>query len=178
MAWRNTHSLKFIILNRIKNKTVYKRIAIWLLTILYLGLIFLFSNQTGPQSNKISNEIANEIKQTVSLPHILHEKNFIRNLDYNYILRKCAHVTEYFLLFILLYIALRLCSQKIKTSTIFAFTFCIIFSCLDEFHQSLIGSRTPALKDVIIDVSGALLGFISIYTIKLVKCTLEKIFYS
>ena len=171
---RKRFSLKYIVLHGIKKKTIYKKVAIWLIILLYVAIIFSFSNQTGLQSDRISKGIVNEIKQTVSLPHIIQEKKFIQSLDYNYLLRKCAHVTEYFLLFILMYFAFRISGVKSKMAALITFTFCIVYSCLDEYHQSFVGSRTPSIKDVIIDVSGSILALIAIYFIKFIKFKIEK----
>ena len=36
--------------------------------------------------------------------------------------------------------------------------FCVGFACTDEFHQSFVGGRSPAVRDVCIDTAGALIG--------------------
>ena len=79
------------------------------------------------------------------------------------VMRKSAHVSEYAILALLLWRALRsdptLCT---KTSMLFGTVLfaCAIFAASDEFHQSFVRSRTPSVRDVILDVTGAVLGLL------------------
>jgi VanZ family protein len=77
--------------------------------------------------------------------------------------RKCAHVTEYAVLALLLWRALRsVPALRTKTLMIFGATLlgCALFAATDEFHQTFIKSRTPSVRDVLLDVAGALLGLL------------------
>jgi VanZ family protein len=77
--------------------------------------------------------------------------------------RKCAHVTEYAILALLLWRALRsLAVLRTKTLMVFgaALLACALFAASDEFHQTFVKSRTPSLRDVLLDVGGALLGLL------------------
>jgi VanZ family protein len=77
--------------------------------------------------------------------------------------RKCAHVMEYTVLALLLWRALRsvptLCT---KTLVVFLAVLlgCALFAATDEFHQTFVKSRTPSVRDVLLDVAGALLGLL------------------
>lgn len=73
----------------------------------------------------------------------------------NLILRKTAHVTEYFILGLLLYHAL--------SGGLISFRFSLAcwvlaggaaFALIDEFHQSFTTFRTPSLADSALDFSG------------------------
>ena len=77
------------------------------------------------------------------------------------IIRKLGHLTEYAILAALLWRALRSGTDwKSKKWILFAVVWiaCAIFAASDEFHQSFVPSRTPALHDVMIDICGALIG--------------------
>jgi VanZ family protein len=37
---------------------------------------------------------------------------------------------------------------------------CALFAASDEFHQTFVKSRTPSVRDVLLDVTGALLGLL------------------
>ena len=37
---------------------------------------------------------------------------------------------------------------------------CSVFAASDEFHQTFVKSRTPSVRDVLLDVAGALLGLL------------------
>ena len=76
-------------------------------------------------------------------------------------IRKLGHLTEYAILAMLLWRALRGGTRwQTKTSILFlvaAFS-CAIFAASDEFHQSFILSRTSSPADIMIDICGALIG--------------------
>ena len=77
--------------------------------------------------------------------------------------RKCAHVTEYAVLALLLWRAVRsLPTLRPKTLIIFGAVLlgCGLFAASDEFHQMFVKSRTPSIRDVFLDVGGALLGLL------------------
>jgi VanZ family protein len=77
--------------------------------------------------------------------------------------RKCAHVTEYAVLALLLWRALRNVSVlRTKTLLVFGAVLlgCALFAASDEFHQTFVKSRTPSVRDVLLDVTGALLGLL------------------
>jgi len=77
--------------------------------------------------------------------------------------RKCAHVTEYAVLALLLWRALRsVPTLGRKTLTVFGAVLlgCALFAASDEFHQTFVKSRTPSIRDVFLDVGGALLGLL------------------
>jgi VanZ family protein len=77
--------------------------------------------------------------------------------------RKCAHVTEYAVLAVLLWRALRSVPVlRPKTLVVFGTVLlgCALFAASDEFHQTFVKSRTPSVRDVLLDVAGALLGLL------------------
>ena len=77
--------------------------------------------------------------------------------------RKCAHVIKYTVLALLLWRALRsLPTLRTKTLMVFSAVLlgCALFAATDEFHQTFVRSRTPSVRDVLLDVAGALLGLL------------------
>jgi VanZ family protein len=77
--------------------------------------------------------------------------------------RKLGHVTEYAVLAALLWRAFRGgTAWGMKMSILFAFVLigCGVFAVSDEFHQSFVSSRTASGNDVLIDISGALIGLV------------------
>ena len=78
-------------------------------------------------------------------------------------IRKCGHVTEYAVLALLWWRALRsLPVLRTKTLIVFGAVLlgCAMFAASDEFHQVFVKSRTPSVRDVLLDVTGALLGLL------------------
>jgi len=79
------------------------------------------------------------------------------------VMRKCAHVGEYAVLALLLWRALRsVPTLQTKRPILFIAVLiaCAVFAASDEFHQSFVKSRTPSIRDVLLDVSGALMGLL------------------
>jgi VanZ family protein len=91
------------------------------------------------------------------------------------IIRKLGHVTEYAILAVLMWRALRGGTVwKSKTSILFTIVWiaCAVFAASDEFHQSFVPSRTASFHDVMIDICGALIGLsicVALATRKVVK---------
>lgn len=72
------------------------------------------------------------------------------------IVRKSAHVTEYAVFALLVARALMGSSRPLLARGWFAMS-CLLLTTLavtDEYHQSFVASRTPAVTDVLIDTSG------------------------
>jgi VanZ family protein len=70
-------------------------------------------------------------------------------------IRKCGHLTEYFILSWLLLRGIR--AGRAETHLKWALLAIILvagYACLDEFHQIFVPGRTPAVSDVLIDTTG------------------------
>ena len=85
--------------------------------------------------------------------------NLKTGLEYDFILRKIAHVTEFFILTFFLYRAFK-GSFDIGVFQLFIYPAALsfLYAVSDEFHQSLVPGRSPAVRDVFIDTIG-ILGF-------------------
>ncbi len=76
------------------------------------------------------------------------------------IIRKCGHVTEYFVLGLLLFRAFRGDSIDSGTRrwTFAAFVVLLLYAASDEYHQSFVVARTASLSDIVIDAAGGVLA--------------------
>jgi len=72
------------------------------------------------------------------------------------ILRKMAHMTEYGILYLLLYRSFDGFKQKTTISIMIA----IMYAISDEWHQGFVEGRMSAYTDVIIDSIGILIFFV------------------
>lgn len=145
-----------------------KRIIIsWLIVVIWAILIFIMSGMDTNESNSKSKNTLNEIvEKTVETtngmgitdkhPSENRMKDFIEK--YNYLFRKFAHASEYFILTILLLIALKNSGVVDKKIFVFAVCICFLYACSDEFHQLFVDGRTGQFSDTLIDTFG---GFIS-----------------
>jgi VanZ family protein len=78
-------------------------------------------------------------------------------------IRKCVHVGEYAVLALLMWRALRRgisVSMQMPTVCGVVLVGCALFAVSDEFHQTFVKSRTPSVRDVLLDVTGAPLGLL------------------
>ena len=131
-----------------------KKLQKWLCLLLWMGIIFLFSHQ--PHSAEATQSIVEKF-----LPN-LKDDTIINIL--NFLIRKTAHFTEYFILAFLTYSLLKEYKNKRVNMTIKTLIFCFLYACSDELHQTFVEGRSGVLKDCWIDLIGSVF-FIIIQTI-------------
>ncbi len=110
--------------------------------IVWMSIIFILSNDTN------SNEVTHAAIKNV---FNIYNKQILEIV--NYIIRKCAHITEYLILFFLIKTNLKEYKINPKKALIISIIFCLLYSISDEYHQYLVG-RTGEFKDVLIDMLG------------------------
>ena len=149
-----------------------KVIILGIMIILWMGLIFYMSSNTGEDSGGISGDIVkyvistfdkitNASQETVKY----HESREFMDKA-NYYFRKTCHFGEYMILSILL-ISFIISLDKfiIIKCSLYSSLISIFYACTDEFHQLLVPGRGASIKDIIIDSFGALFGIIVVYFI-------------
>jgi len=110
-----------------------KKIKLWLPVFIWAGVIFSFSSMSINQSESFSW------------------------LDF--VIKKSAHVTEYAILYWLLFRAM---SQNNKDASrkvfIKVFVLTVLYALSDEWHQTFVPGREGTLRDVGFDTIGALIS--------------------
>lgn len=128
--------------------------------IVWLIVIFMFSNQGGETStitsNNVSKNIFNIYEKISSKTYSKEEKEKIIESSIT-VVRKTAHVFEYFILGLLLINALKDYRKFDYRLLIYSIVLCFICAFFDEFHQLFIPNRTGRVVDTFIDS----IGFIS-----------------
>lgn len=121
------------------------RISLWLPVLLWAGLIWYFSDQ----------------------PKMTVEETFGVWVDF--ILRKIAHFTEYFVLAALLWRASRRSFDfSRKGHATFSLAASFFYAVSDEFHQTLVpGFREGSFRDVVIDFAGVWVAVSLLYRLSL-----------
>lgn len=128
--------------------------------LIMLFFIFCFSAQDGEESGSLSYHISCEVvHKTASVLSLDYTEEEILNTanSIHLLIRKAAHVSEYFLLTMLLYLPMRVliltkCSTKKRL--LLCFVLAVIFAALDEFHQTFVAGRSGNPTDVLIDSLG------------------------
>ncbi len=152
------------------NKQKLKIIISYILVILWMIVIFMFSNVDSYHSNSTSKGAINKVVDKVDEGAVnvgikdkplntLEKQNIVNEI--NLPVRKIIHFTEYLILCLLWINALRV--SNIKYKYIISILICIIYAFTDEYHQTFINGRTGQLLDVLIDSSGVIVGSIIYY---------------
>lgn len=128
-----------------------KKIIKTLLFLSWLILIYLLSAETGDQSGSLSDGILLSIAKLLK---ITDTKAFVDT--FGFFIRKLAHFSEYFILYILTYECFKEynCPKLIVVSVLF----CVLYASFDEFHQLFVDGRCGQLSDVMIDSSGSIVS--------------------
>lgn len=116
--------------------------------LLWMGLIFVMSHQDGTTSSKTSEWVLSLLRWL----NIDYET--LKGYNLRFYVRKLAHMTEYFILYLLSYRLLRQYyapSQALWWSLLLT----IGYAGTDEFHQTFIPGRVGTIVDVGIDSMGA-----------------------
>ena len=79
----------------------------------------------------------------------------------HFLVRKCAHFTEYFILSLLILRGIRAGAKGMHLRwALLTILLVAGYASLDEFHQSFVPGRTAAVGDVLIDTSGGAVALI------------------
>ena len=111
------------------------------------------SQQTG----QVSSGQSGKIVLLLSKIGIEISKDNISNITF--IIRKSAHFTEYFILYILLFNVIK---HYIHTKKIIFYSIMgvIIYAVSDELHQYFVPERSSTIKDLFIDSCGGIVASI------------------
>jgi VanZ family protein len=144
--------------NQLTKHNRIKLVNKWLPVLLWATVIFLFSTEhfAAPQSSRILGPLLNWL-----FPGITPEQF----ASVQFVVRKLGHWFEYLILAVLLYRALHAESggRSAVRPGVMTIAFALVWAITDEFHQSLVPSRTASIVDVIIDGFGALCGTFWMY---------------
>jgi VanZ family protein len=125
----------------------------WLPVILWSSFIFLMSTGTFSAKNTFST-----VRMVLGFlcPHLTSHQVITAHAT----IRKAAHVSEYFVLGILLFRAFRVSSAGVWKWqwALLAVAAVVVWALGDEFHQSFVPTRTASIGDVGIDTAGGILA--------------------
>jgi len=147
--------------NKKSVKSMLFKFIVWVPVILMYMLIFGFSDQNGEESGGLSYKVSEFIVDVADVFVDIDSgsREDIIN-DIQLPVRKLAHMTEYAVLSVLIYIALTVDGLKYKLCKVFSLALTFVFACSDEFHQLFVPGRCGAFSDVLIDTAGAFIAVI------------------
>ena len=133
-----------------------------ILVLLWMVMIFLLSNEVAVKSSKKSDGL---IIKSVELftGKSLSDQEKEKVLKYLvFPVRKCAHLSLYLILGILVISLLREYMVINTKLVLLSLLICFLYACSDEIHQLFVPGRSGEVRDVLIDTLGACLG-VSLY---------------
>ena len=129
-----------------------RRLRQWALPIVWAAVIWTFSTQWF-SAQDTSNWILPVLQWL--LPHASHRTLWLLHKG----IRKLAHVTEYMIFSLILLRGVRGERKGWQLNwALAALGIAVGYAALDELHQMFVPGRGPAIRDVLIDATGAALG--------------------
>jgi VanZ family protein len=128
-----------------------RNVKYWVPVLLWMGFIFWMS--TGTFSSENTSLIIEPLLRFL-MPSISPQELAV----IHGVIRKLGHITEYFILGILLFRAFRSGSKEMRNLrwAFSSFLVIVLYAASDELHQSFVPARTSSLVDVGIDTLGGL----------------------
>ena len=157
-----------------KNNTARIRsTAAGVLALVWMCIIFAFSAQTKEESSAVSEGFSYRMVNTTwLLLHLNIDEEKLREIAgaIEYFVRKGAHMTEYAILAVLIYIWISRWQMPRFRMACSAIVLSIIYACSDEIHQLFVAGRAGRVSDVLVDSAGAVIGLALFLFIKMCVC--------
>ena len=138
-----------------------RRIVYTTLLIIWMVIIFLFSNQNGISSQATSDGFMSNVISVmtdITNQDITSEEELKIISSTSFLVRKLAHFTVYFILGILAYLTLS--SYLFPKTIIYSIVFCVVYAITDEVHQLFLEGRAFKFLDIFIDTCGSVSGIL------------------
>jgi len=154
---RQYRNVTMVIIMIKENKPNIARTISWILVLIWMSVIFMFSSQDVEASSQSSGVISEAIYEVI-------EDSFpdspITEDTFEFTLRNAAHFILYFVLGIFILNALYF--YKIKWISLIGFSLLIavLYALTDELHQYYVPGRAFQVNDLIIDTLGAMTGIL------------------
>jgi VanZ family protein len=136
-------------------RTTVRTIVLCVLAVLWAGLIFGFSSQSGEASAAVSEDFMNPFSRILTA--ILGEAGHT-------FVRKCAHFFLYAVLMILTVGAYR--SIGGRRPLLCPFAICVLYAVSDEIHQYFVPGRACRIYDVCVDALGCFAGAFLLWLVR------------
>jgi len=156
-----------------------RKYIFFILTIVWMIIIFMFSNSSGDESGEISRGVGGLFCK-IFVPGyeemvVVEQEELALLLDYP--IRKFAHFMEYMILGVLM---IGIPQFTVKSDYwkrgLIVWGFACLYAISDEVHQLFVPGRCGALKDVLLDSVGASVGvFLGLLMVRWVTVLKSKI---
>mgnify|MGYP003313862130 CR=1 FL=1 len=144
-----------------------KKIVSIILVVIWMSVIFGFSNQQEKESSNASRKVCEIIVDVVNIVNKytdIEKENIINILEP--FVRKIAHYTIYLAGGILISNCVYQFQKNIKKSAFISLIIGIMYAICDELHQLMVAGRSGRVIDVIIDSLGIMTGVVIFLLLK------------
>ena len=149
---------------------VIRKIIKFILIVLWMGLIFSFSNDNGSVSTKKSDGFIIKLVESISGRELTDNEKEKWTSYLVVPVRKGAHLGVYLVLGVLIVSFVSEFMVISYKSLLLAIGICFLYACSDEIHQLLVPGRSGQIKDILLDTIGASIG-IAVYSFVVRKCS-------
>ena len=129
-----------------------------IILIIWLIIIFFFSADTGDISSNKSSKLSTIVSVFCKTEECKDKSEFI--------IRKCAHFTEYLILALLIINVIKDYKTINYKLLLLTLILCLLYAASDEWHQTFVDGRVGNYKDVLLDTFGSFIGIIIYKIIK------------
>lgn len=133
-----------------------KQIIYALLIIIWMAIVFIFSNQPSDVSSKTSGSITEKVVQAITKDNKKITQSQRDTIET--VIRKCAHFGLYLIGGILTTNFINTTKVQGKRIIIYAILFIFVYAITDEVHQLFVPGRSGEIRDVFIDTAGGSCG--------------------
>lgn len=157
-------------------KQMKKRIILTAAAALWMGVIFFFSAQPATESAQLSGGIVAKLQELLSdIPLI---GGFFHMPWIEFFIRKAAHASEYTILGVLLFLAVREYENVRSGGIRLAVSWILgtLYAVTDEIHQLFVPGRSCELRDMGIDSLGVFAGAVAVFVIFTCICKKKEVY--
>lgn len=150
-----------------------KKVSSVLLILMWMFIIFMFSQDTGEISGGLTEKII--VRVTTILTNIEENTPEMQDVVNKLMIptRKAAHYFIYFVLAFLVMNVLFITGVR-RNTLIITGIICILYAMGDEYHQTFISGRSGQISDVLLDSSAALFSAFLYHRLILMRFYREK----
>ena len=139
---------------------IFYQMISWALIALCVWMIQGFSAQDAKMSDALSLEVTDVVARVMKPEGAIRRSAESYQQLHGYV-RKAAHALEYALLALAGMMVLAPGRMRISFKVLLVLALCAAFASYDEWTQAGSLGRSPAVRDVLIDTTGALLGCVA-----------------
>ena len=141
-----------------------KQVIYLVLIIIWMAVVFAFSNQPAEISSRTSGGITEKVVKVITKDNQTMSQNQRDTIET--VIRKCAHFGLYAIGGFLTANFVSTTKAQDKYIIIYAIIFTFVYAVTDEVHQLFVPGRSGEIRDVLIDTAGASVGTVLFYIIR------------